>query len=83
MGYPRRKNENGIEHKVTLSRQALALLKEIKKAKWGKRYLFPNSKYPQKHINTQTSNSAIKRMGYKGRLVAHGFALYCVNLFER
>lgn len=69
---PAEKMKRGIEHKVTLSRQALALLREIKKLSGGKVYLFPNSKYPQKHVNAQTANSAIKRMGYKGKLVAHG-----------
>lgn len=69
---PAEKMKRGIEHKVTLSRQALALLREIKKLSGGKRYLFPNAKDPQKHINPQTANSAIKRMGYKGKLVAHG-----------
>ena len=62
----------GRVHKITLSRQALALLREIKKLSGGKTYLFPSMKNPQSHVNTQTANSAIKRMGYKGKLVAHG-----------
>ncbi|QLB19564.1 integrase arm-type DNA-binding domain-containing protein [Mannheimia granulomatis] len=64
--------KRGIEHKITLSRQAIALLREIKKLSGGKEYLFPSVKNPKTHVNTQTANSAIKRMGYKGKLVAHG-----------
>lgn len=64
--------KRGTEHKVTLSRQALALLREIKKLSGGKSYLFLNTKNPQKHINAQTANAAIKRMGFEGKLVAHG-----------
>lgn len=67
-----KQDDKGREHKITLSRQALALLREIKKFSGGKVYLFPNHKNPQTHTNTQTANAAIKRMGYKGKLVAHG-----------
>lgn len=62
----------GIEHRITLSRQALALLGQIKKLSGGKTYLFPSVKNPQSHVNTQTANAAMKRMGYAGKLVAHG-----------
>lgn len=67
-----KEDDKGRVHKITLSRQALALLREIKKLSGGKNYLFPSMKNPQSHVNTQTANSAIKRMGYKGKLVAHG-----------
>lgn len=67
-----KQDDNGREHKITLSRQAMALLREIKKLSGGKEYLFPSIKNPQTHVNTQTANAAIKRMGYQGKLVAHG-----------
>ncbi|TGY49423.1 DUF4102 domain-containing protein [Rodentibacter caecimuris] len=67
-----KESDKGRIHKITLSRQALALLREIKKLSGGKTYLFPSVKNPQTHVNTQTANAAIKRMGYAGKLVAHG-----------
>ena len=67
-----KQDERGRIHKITLSRQAMALLREIKKLSGGKVYLFPSVKNSQTHVNTQTANGAIKRMGYKGKLVAHG-----------
>ncbi|OOF57665.1 integrase arm-type DNA-binding domain-containing protein [Rodentibacter genomosp. 2] len=67
-----KESDKGRIHKITLSRQALALLREIKKLSGGKTYLFPSVKNPQTHVNTQTANAAIKRMGYSGKLVAHG-----------
>lgn len=67
-----KQDERGRIHKITLSRQAMALLREIKKLSGGKVYLFPSVKNPQTHVNTQTANGAIKRMGYKGKLVAQG-----------
>lgn len=65
-------SDKGREHKITLSRQAMALLREIKKLSAGNEYLFPSVKNPRTHVNTQTANAAIKRMGYHGKLVAHG-----------
>ncbi|AOF52121.1 integrase [Rodentibacter caecimuris] len=67
-----KESDKGRIHKITLSRQTLALLREIKKLSGGKTYLFPSVKNPQTHVNTQTANAAIKRMGYAGKLVAHG-----------
>ncbi len=67
-----KEDDGGRIHKITLSRQALALLREIKKLSGGKTYLFPSIKNPQKPMNSQTANDAIKRMGFKGKLVAHG-----------
>ena len=69
---PAEQMKRGIEHRITLSRQALALLGQIKKLSGEKTYLFPSVKNPQSHVNTQTANAAIKRMGYAGKLVAHG-----------
>lgn len=69
---PAEQTKRGIEHRITLSRQALALLGQIKTLSGGKTYLFPSVKNPQSHVNTQTANAAIKRMGYASKLVAHG-----------
>lgn len=57
---PAENMKRGIEHKITLSRQTIALLREIKKLSGGKEYIFPSVKNPQTHVNTQTANSAIK-----------------------
>lgn len=65
-------DDSGRIHKITLSRQALALLREIKKLSGGNEFLFPSVKSPQEPMNSQTANGAIKRMGFKGKLVAHG-----------
>ena len=67
-----KETDEGRTHKVTLSRQAIGLLHEIRKHSRSKVYLFPSDKDPAKPCNSQTANAAIKRMGYKGKLVAHG-----------
>lgn len=65
-------DDSGRIHKITLSRQALALLREIKKLSCGNEFLFPSVKNPREPMNSQTANGAIKRIGFKGKLVAHG-----------
>ncbi|MFG0872310.1 integrase domain-containing protein [Aeromonas media] len=59
-------------HKVPLSPQALALLEHMKPISGHRPYVFPGRRDPLGHINDQSANAALKRLGYGGRLVAHG-----------
>jgi len=60
------------EHVVPLSEQALALLQTVKVISRNREHVFPADRDPKNHTNSQTANMAIKRMGYKGIMVAHG-----------
>lgn len=62
------------EHIVPLSAQVLKLFKELH-AMTGKRdLLFPPQQHRKhKHMSENTINMVIKRMGYKGKMVGHGF----------
>lgn len=60
------------EHLVPLSEQALALLKTVKVISRDREHVFPADRDPKNHTNSQTANMALKRMGYKGVMVAHG-----------
>lgn len=62
------------EHIVPLSNQLIALLNELKTISGGTGYLFPTKnkiKYP--YMNENVINDILHKMGYKDRLVAHGF----------
>jgi integrase len=59
-------------HSVPLSNQVLNLLESIKPISGHREYIFPADRNPRSHANESTANAAIKRMGYKGKLVAHG-----------
>jgi integrase len=59
-------------HKIPLSHHALELLKMIKTLGGGSEFLFPSDRKNRQHRNSQTANTAIKRMGFDKRLVAHG-----------
>ena len=59
-------------HAIPLSPQAQSLLELIRPISGEKAYIFPSDRIPSRHINEQTANMALKRMGFSGRLVAHG-----------
>jgi len=59
-------------HVVPLTTQAVTLLEVMKPVSGHREHVFPADRKPSTHINSQTANMAIKRMGFGGRLVAHG-----------
>lgn len=60
------------EHIVPLSYQALELLEVMKPISAHREHVFPSRNDPKKSMNSQTANAALKRIGYGGKLVAHG-----------
>jgi integrase len=67
------------EHIVPLSKQAVAVLKELytyrnrpTHATWPD-YVFPNQANPHKHMSNNTVLAGLKRLGYKGEMTGHGF----------
>jgi integrase len=72
------------EHHVPLTRQTLALLELMKPLSGHREHIFPSYKDPRRPANKETANMALKRMGFKGRLVAHGLrALASTTLNEQ
>ncbi|NVJ62193.1 MAG: tyrosine-type recombinase/integrase [Gammaproteobacteria bacterium] len=69
---PAERMKRGREHIVPLSSYCLKILERIQPISGHRPYVFPSDRKPLLHTNEQTANMAIKRMGYKGRLVAHG-----------
>jgi integrase len=60
------------EHVVPLSPQALEILEVMKPISSHREHVFPSRNDPKQAMNSQTANAAIKRIGYGGKLVAHG-----------
>ncbi|MEQ0234442.1 integrase domain-containing protein [Klebsiella sp. CN_Kp116] len=60
------------EHIVPLSAQALDILEVMKPISAHREHVFPSRNDPKKPMNSQTANAALKRIGYGGKLVAHG-----------
>lgn len=60
------------DHQVPLTNQTLALLDFIKPISGHTEFIFPSERIPKNHVNNETANTALKRMGFKNKLVAHG-----------
>ncbi|MHC6528400.1 integrase arm-type DNA-binding domain-containing protein [Vibrio proteolyticus] len=59
-------------HTVPITPQALAIIESMKPISGHREYIFPADRNPKTHVNTQTANAALKRMGFKDRTTAHG-----------
>lgn len=70
---PAERMKMGEPHVVPLSRQALAILKELKTLTVESRYVFPQKGNPAKVMSENTVLFALYRMGYHGRATGHGF----------
>lgn len=60
------------EHIVPLSLQAIDILEVMKPISAHREHVFPSRNDPKLPMNSQTANAALKRIGYGGKLVAHG-----------
>jgi len=60
------------EHIVPLSVEAMGILELMKKISAHREHVFPSRNNPKLPMNSQTANAALKRLGFGGKLVAHG-----------
>ncbi|WP_448214030.1 integrase domain-containing protein [Colwellia sp. MEBiC06753] len=60
------------EHTVPLTDSALKLLEIMHPHSGHREHIFPADRKHNEPSNSQTANMALKRMGFKNRLVAHG-----------
>ncbi|MCG3102573.1 tyrosine-type recombinase/integrase, partial [Enterobacter sp. DRP3] len=54
------------------SLQALEVLDVMEPSSAHREHVFPSRTDPKQPMNSQTANAALKRIGYGGKLVAHG-----------
>lgn len=69
----RMKMKGRKEHIVPLSKQAIEVLKKIKKISGHGEYLFPHQFKPDKFMSENTILFALYRMGYHSKATGHGF----------
>lgn len=80
---PAKRMKKGKEHIIPLTDQSIAILQRMQTISGNQNYVFPSDRHTDQHINTQTANMALKRMGFEGQLVAHGLrALASTTLNE-
>lgn len=70
-------------HKVPLSPEMLWVLEKLKPLSGHTPFLFPGRVKNSQSMNSETVNKALRRMGYTGELVSHGFrALGCTAMID-
>jgi integrase len=60
-------------HSVPLSNQAIKTLETMQPVSGKREHIFPSASQPRQSANSASFNMALRRMGYQGRLVSHGF----------
>ncbi|NBX67227.1 MAG: DUF4102 domain-containing protein [Proteobacteria bacterium] len=60
-------------HLVPLSRQAIAILKDLQTQTGEREHIFFSAAAKSKHISNGAVLMALRRMGYQGRMTGHGF----------
>jgi integrase len=61
-------------HRVPLSRQALAIIHDLRALSGDGRWLFPSVRSTSRPMSENTLNAALRRLGYsKEQMTAHGF----------
>jgi integrase len=80
---PAEKMKMGEQHLVPLSKQALALLRELQPLTGRGPYLFPSIRSRTRPMSNNTVNAALRRLGYTSEeMTGHGFrslASTCLN----
>jgi len=70
-------------HRVPLSKQAVAILKELHEMADGGNLLFPSIRTPDRPISDGTLNAALRRLGYdKDEVTLHGFRATASSLLN-
>lgn len=70
---PPERMKKSRRHVVPLTEQMLEILGAMRPISEYRKHIFPSRSDPKTHLNSSTPNTALRRMGYKGRQVAHGF----------
>jgi len=71
---PAHKMKMRTQHIVPLSKQALAVLEEIKPVTGTGRYVFPGERTASRPMSENTVTAALRRLGYaKDEMTGHGF----------
>lgn len=71
---PGEKMKMGVSHLVPLSKQAVAILRELHPLTGGGRYVFPGGRSPKRPMSDNAINAALRRMGFdKDTMTGHGF----------
>ena len=70
-------------HKVPLSRQSLAILREVQEITGACEYVFPGFQSLKRPMSENALNGALRRLGYSGEeMTSHGFRAMASTLLN-
>jgi len=76
------KKAEGGSHYVPLSRQAVAVLRELFALTGPEGYVFQGARDRRRPMSENTVNGALHRLGYKGEMVGHGFGAMARTILD-
>ena len=80
---PGHKMKMGRPHAVPLSRQAIAIIREIEHDATFSNFLFPSLRALDRPMSDNTINAALRRLGYsKHQMTGHGFRAMAATLLN-
>ena len=80
---PAARMKMGEQHIVPLSRQAVAILRELQALTGGARYVFPSLLSAERPMSDNTINAALRRLGYASdEQTGHGFRTMASTLLN-
>ncbi|MEM7618389.1 MAG: integrase arm-type DNA-binding domain-containing protein [Pseudomonadota bacterium] len=81
---PGRRMKMKVDHIVPLSKQAIALIEELRVLHRNNHWAFPSRTRSMNHMSNNTILMALRRMGYGGIMTGHGFrSLAMTTIQER
>jgi integrase len=80
---PKERMKMGKEHIVPLSKQAIAILEQLKTLNGTSEFVFPHITNNRKAMSENTMIYAMYRMGYHGRATVHGFRSSASTLLNK
>lgn len=69
-------------HIVPLSKQVLAIFRELKDMNGHREFVFPNQVNPRKTMSDSTILRGLYQLGYKGKLTGHGFRATAMSTIQ-
>ena len=70
---PAHKMKSRREHIVPLSKQALAIIKELEMVSGQREFLFYSNTAKTGYLSENTASQALHKLGFKGKMTVHGF----------
>lgn len=80
---PPERMKKGRGHVVPLSRQSVALFREMQPISGRHQFVFPNQRRPDGHMSDGAILKVLENIGYGGRMTGHGFRSLAMGVLKQ